>query len=229
MEERYFASMMNTLEDLIMPGKRARLSPFVETAQSVVLFDEVPNDQQRATSISAILTKNEKRIMQIAECWKEFAREGKQFAQNNYDEPNFLDAYLAYYFSVNVPKVQLVLLDLVRENRLHGTLNILDIGVGTGTTAIAFLDFFLVWGQICQLYGESFPITDVRLTCLDRSSSAIDWSRSVVNAYSAAVGRFQALYQSSHADEASPENRAPALLSAIQYWADSAEWVRHDL
>ncbi len=120
MEERYFASMMKTLEDLIMPGKRVRLSPFVETAQSVVLFDEVPNDRQRAASISAILTRNEKRIMQIAECWKEFAREGKRFAENNYDEPNFLDAYLAYYFSVNVPKVQLVLLDLVRENRLHG-------------------------------------------------------------------------------------------------------------
>lgn len=218
-------AVIDTLENLIAPGKRVRLSPFVESAQAKVLFGEPPDDSRRAESIQGIIRRNSDRIRQIAECWKRFVAEGKDFARNDYDDPDFLDAYLAYYFSVNVSKAQLVLLDLVREGRLAGSLNVLDIGVGTGTTAIALFDFLLVWGQVCQLYREPFPITDVRFIGIDRSTMALDWAGTVVKEYAAALERYHGLKRS----ESEPESDTDTILSRVHAWASQATWYHHDL
>src|SRR5205814_1006846 len=141
----------------------------VETAQCVALFGEWPDEQYRAESIQAILKRNAARVEAAAANWSNFVETGKDFAGSDYSGPSFLDAYLAHYFSVNVPKVQLVLLDLARDGLLNGELSLLDIGVGTGTTAIAVLDFLLAWGHVCDLYGHPFPVTGLRLVGLDRS------------------------------------------------------------
>src|SRR4051794_15668868 len=108
-------ALLETLETLIAPGRRSRLSPFVESAQFRVLFDEAPDAKRRLESSREILGRHACRIRQIASRWDIFADGGKQFAERDYAERDFLDAYLAYYFSVNAPKVQLVLLDLLRQ------------------------------------------------------------------------------------------------------------------
>src|SRR5215213_1686864 len=115
-------ALFDMLETLIAPGRRSRLSPFVESAQFRVLFDEAPDMQRRVESSRDILGRHAARIQRIAGRRNIFADGGKQFAERDYADRDFLDAYLAYYFSVNVPKVQLVLLDLLRQGSLPGEL-----------------------------------------------------------------------------------------------------------
>lgn len=182
-------AVLQTLETLITPGKRSRLSPFVESAQLFVLFGDFPDELKRAESIQRILSQNSQRIAEIARCWSNFAQGNRDFKNQDYTDTDFLDAYLAYYFSTNVCKIQLVLLDLVRENQLQGQINLLDVGVGTGTTAIAVLDFLLAWEQICQLYGQSFPITGLRVVGIDSSSGSLNYAKKVVEAYAETLQR----------------------------------------
>ena len=231
MSDKMPAVILDTLETVIGPGKRARLSPFVETAQLTVLTGERPDDRRRAESAQAILKRNNQRIEEIARYWAEFARQGKYFAESDYAHRDFLDAYLAYYFSVNVSKVQLVLLDLVRNELLvDGTINLLDIGVGTGTTGVAGLDFFLVWGQVCGLYGQSFPVKELRLVGVDRSEGCISYAKRVVSAYTDALWR-RLESQCGAEGMQVKEVRSPRsdILHHVHSWASAATWHQLDL
>ncbi|HET8630865.1 MAG TPA: DEAD/DEAH box helicase [Thermomicrobiales bacterium] len=219
-------AVLATLENLIAPGKRTRLSPFVESAQCRVLFGEWPDEQRRAESLHTILEGADARIRAIVDHWDDFVSRGKDFARNDYSAPDFLDAYLAYYFSVNVPKVQLVLLDLVRDNLLHGELAVLDVGVGTGTTATALLDFLLAWGQACALQGQPLPITGLRLLGLDRSQESLDRAQAVVKAYASALRR---RIEAQTWRNQGPDTSADDILQRVHAWANEAAWQCHDL
>ncbi len=105
----YAASAFATLETIITPGKRSRLSPFVEAAQFQMLFGEAPDGRCHVESSKEILRRHAGRVAELAGCWDDFAARGKHFAQTGYSDANFLDTYLAYYFSLNVPKIQRVL------------------------------------------------------------------------------------------------------------------------
>lgn len=214
-------AVLDTLETLLAPGKRARLSPFVESTQFRVLFGETPDDARRTESADQILGRHAARIAQFADCWDTFVREGKAFAANDYSSPDFLDAYLAYYFSVNVPKAQWVLLDLVRDGRLRGELTLVDLGVGTGTTAIAVLDFLLTWGQVCRLHGEPFPVTSLQLIGLDRSGDSRAYAQRVVEAYAEGLDCWL-----QHRRGATPDE---SLLRRVRSWASRAVWDQLDL
>lgn len=209
--------VVHTLENLIAPGMRARLSPYVEAAQLSALFGRAPDQQRREASTNVILEQEQLRIGQLAQHWASFAAGQKDFAGNDYREADFLDAYLAYYFSVNVAKVQLVLLDLVRAGEIRGQLRLLDIGVGTGTTAVALLDFLLAWSQVCDLYGEPFPVDSVELLGIDRSEAALEWGRRVVAGYAEALDR--------NTGGAGGLNRQ----QTFGAWGRAARWERHDL
>ncbi len=219
------AALWDTLENLLAPGRRVRLSPFVETAQCDVLLGERPDDRRRAESTHALLERHGTAICRAAGHWSTFIDAGKDFARNDYAEPYFLDAYLAYYFSVNVPKIQLVLLDLARDGLLGGDLALLDVGVGTGTTAIAVLDFLLAWGHACDLHRQPFPVTGLRLTGLDRSEGSLDSARRVVNAYARALAERLA----SRRDEGTQPGNISDILRLVHDWALAADWRRHDL
>lgn len=219
-------AILDTLETIIAPGRRARLSPFVEAAQFQVLFGRIPDMRRWAQSCQEILAEraSQAQIARLARCWKQFAAAGKDFAVNNYQDPDFLNAYLASYFSVNVPKVQWLLFDLVRQGRLTGVIDLLDIGVGTGTTAVALLDFLLAWGHVCDLHGQPFPVSDVRLTGIDRSPGSLRHARQVVEAYAEALHR--RLEVRSGADRQAPSHD---LLARVHDWATRAVWREHDL
>jgi ATP-dependent DNA helicase RecQ len=209
--------VVHTLENLIAPGMRARLSPYVEAAQLFALFGCLPDQQRREASTRTIIEHEQTRIDQLARHWAEFVTaNNKDFAGNDYRDPDFLGAYLAYYFSVNVAKVQLVLLDLVRAGEMRGQLRLLDIGVGTGTTAVALLDFLLVWSQVCDLYGEPFPVESVELLGVDRSEDALEWAGRVVEGYVDALG-----------GRATPDGSGR--LETVRRWAREARWQQHDL
>lgn len=223
--------IMEILQTLIAPGGRARLSPFVETAQFEVLFGEVPDDRLHAESARGILAKHKPHIERCAEVWAEFAKGGRDFKGNDYTDSDFLECYLAYYFSTNVAKVQLVLLDLAREGLLRGQIDLLDVGVGTGTTAVALFDFLLAWGLACDLFGEPFPVTSVRFSGIDCSPGSLTIARRVLTAYvNALARRLSAVNDESEAQES---RQRAAILTKVHDWANDGTspnaWLQIDL
>ena len=206
------------------------MSPHVEAAQFAVLFHERPDERRRAASSKAILDKHQPRIDAIARKWAEFAIGGKDFAHNDYANPDFLDAYLAYYFSTNVCKIQLVLLDLARQGLLSGELSLLDVGVGTGTTAVGVLDFLLAWGEACDLYGKGLPVTSLRLVGVDRSHASLQYAHKVVSAYGDALkSRMESRRVMRGAPRVDESDQPPDALGRVCEWARSAVWMQSDL
>ena len=219
-------AFLDTLEALIAPGRRSRLSPFVESAQFRVLFGEVPDPKRRLETSRAILAHHANRIQRIASRWNSFAADGKPFAERDYADRDFLDAYLAYYFSVNVPKIQLALFDLLRQGQLPRELRLLDLGVGTGTTIVAVLDFLVALGTVCDLFGQPFPVSHVELIGADRSSSARAYAFKVVDAYRSALEHRLGFRPGLAASDA-PRDTDP--VQRVVAWAKSVAWIEHDL
>ncbi|MDW8234570.1 MAG: hypothetical protein RMJ54_17495 [Roseiflexaceae bacterium] len=128
-------ALLATLETMIAPGGRVRVSPYVESAQFQVLFGERPRPDRRYESGLSLLKQHDARIKQLARDWVlSFPITAKSSNSDYYDSPGQADAYLAYYCTTNVAKVQLCLLDLLRAGALpQPRWRIIDIGVGTGT------------------------------------------------------------------------------------------------
>lgn len=160
-----------------------RLSPFVEDAQMSILFGERPHPMRRAVETEKIVEKHAKRISDLAEEWKNRRQEGSAFKAASYIEDKWLDVYLAYYFPVNVAKLQILLAELVESKRMPCDIHIIDIGVGTGTTAVAALDFLLAWGIVCELYGLDLPINSLVYTGYDVQNSCLQYARRVIKQY----------------------------------------------
>lgn len=186
-----------TLEALLVPGNRYRLSPFIESTQLQVLFKESPDDRHRAESIRAILQRPDvqQTIDELARQYEGFARKGKKFFEQGTYHGSFLAMYLAYYTTVHAPKLQLLLLELVRLGKLRGELRVLDIGTGPGTTALALFDFLLLWETVCRFWDEPFPVTGVRLIGLDRSQEALEYAQRVSHAFADRVEAWLAARQ----------------------------------
>lgn len=213
-------SVVETLHTVIAPGKRARLSPFVEAAQFQVLFGRRPNPVSRNRDARNILQDHQQDVEDLAHCWVEFIDGGKLFSPSIYGE-DFLRSYLAYYLTTNVCKLQLTLLELVRQSRLSGCLTVLDIGVGTGTTAVAVLDFLVAWAHICTLYGAAFPIRSVQLTGIDVNPNCLRFSQQVVLAYAEVLAE---------RSKGIMEGRTGAsILKQAEEWARQAGWTLCDL
>ncbi len=171
-----------------------------------------------------------KKVANAANIHDIFSREGKAFTSKWYKNWRFLDAYLIWYFSQNVPKIQLVLLDLLRRNRLGPNLIVLDVGVGTGTTAIAVLDFLLIWGCACQVHGEPFPITNLQFTGVDRDRIVLNYASSVLTSYTSVLSKRTALkYRESRMVSDESHSRISALLAQVCGWAKDFAWYEHDL
>ena len=224
-----------TLEILFAPGKRFRLSPLVEATQLQVLFGCAPDPQNRAESIQQILRRPDvtNRIERLAAQWEQFCRSGKPFSAATTYDRGFLEVYLTYYATVNVPKLQAVLIELVRQGKLSGTLRVLDIGVGPGTTALAVLDFLLVWEAVCRLWNEPFPVTGVELIGIDRNQAALDYAAHVTRTFANQVDQWRTTRR-----EAIAQRGAEALQAAqaTTAWAEqviaaarAARWERIDV
>jgi superfamily II DNA/RNA helicase len=181
----YSPRVFDTLENLIAPGGCARLSPYVEAAQIQMLFGKSVDHQNRNRCIREIIKQKTDRIKILAQYWIKNRESGRLFSSNIYEESNFLEAYLVYYFSVNVAKVQITLLDLLRKEKiLDETWRVVDIGVGVGTTAIAFCDFLFTWWTVCNLYQVDFPVKNVELIGLDKSKQVLEFSHELCFEYS---------------------------------------------
>jgi hypothetical protein len=226
--QRPSAAILCSLETLIAPGRMARLSPYVEAAQVEVLFQQLLDDGARTDHMEQIFDANATRIDRIARSWLTFKQERTPYSAFDYSDPRSLDAYLAYCFGPNLRKVQWVLLDLLRDGHIPNEITLLDVGVGTGTTAVALLDFLLAWGTVCELHGEPFPVIKVSLGGLDAAQAALDYADRVVGAYARALQ--QRLKRPSSRTSGAERDEDLSALQRVHEWASShVEWLHCDL
>lgn len=216
----YSPVLIETLKTIIAPGRRVRLSPYVEAAQFQMLFNQRPDPQKRFEHADQILKQHQDDIESLVECWTAFLN-NKKFNPAIYQR-QFLRAYLAYYFTTNIGKIQLVLLELAKQRQLLGSFKIADIGVGAGTTAVALLDFLVAWGNVCALYGVEFPLESIELFGLDSNSDCLNFAEQTVLAYADALAERLKIYS---------ENTSVtrALLERVEQWARQARWLSRDL
>jgi ATP-dependent DNA helicase RecQ len=182
MTSPYSEQVLSTVEALIAPGGRAHVSPFVELAQIAVLF---PDAKRKSDIRNAefVIRENSDKIASLAVVWEKFCDE-KAFADPLwYQRSEFLEFYLAYYFPVNVTKLQLNLLQyLRREQWLPSDLRLVEVGVRTGTTIAAIADFLLAWDVAAKVHGLDIPIRSFRYVGIDRSEQARNLSQKVAQA-----------------------------------------------
>jgi ribosomal protein RSM22 (predicted rRNA methylase) len=209
-------SAFTTLENLIAPGGRTRLSPFIEAAQLFVLTGQWIDEKKRAESTARIISDKDslwKRLAQI------YPRTKGHFQQKDYDEQDYRKMYLAYYFPVNVAKLQLLFLDLLRRGELDSHIQMIDFGVGTAVTCVALFDFLVALGNACLLHDEVIPIDEVSFLGLDQKKNLLRSSKVVVKAY---IQTLKHRIEQTH----DHQNNAGSIqwLNKIVTWAENSEW-----
>ncbi len=202
--------ILETLQTLIAPGNQVRLSPYVEAMQFQLLFGQAPDPNKRFESARAILNANQQRVRSLAACWSRFEQSGKVFEHERYDA-EFLDAYLAYYLTVNVGKLQILFIELLRHHRLPPRFCLLDVGIASGTTFVALLDFLAAWESACRLHDTTFPIESVELIGVDARRDCLDYSQKAIQYLARLIA-------------GSGVSELP-----LTDWVDTARWVKHDV
>ena len=224
--------VFDTLETLISPGQRSRLSPYVEATQHRVLFDESIAGPNRAERAHESVRRHSVRIEELAKLYVDFAQGSgsykDRFSPARYAERDFLEMYLAYYFTVNVPKFQLVLLEMARQGMLAEDLKVVDIGVGPATAGIAVLDFLFAWTTAAALHRAPPPVSSLQLTGIDRSTGVLGIAHDVADAYGLQLReRTSVLAQSGFGGGA--EQQWTRVLDELAKASQEAHWSQADV
>jgi hypothetical protein len=189
MSIRVDTEVLLNLKDILYRSDGMYLSRQIEAAICAGLFGVQPDLWNLKSSISMQWSRSRHVVRELDEAWKTHQRSGKRFTQSDYANPAFLRLYLIHYFPHNVPKIQYVLWNMLREGKLTEDIRILDIGVGTGTTLLAAIDFLLRLGWACDRSGKQFPIQSFRYVGLDTSRACLAFSGSVHRHYLEATSR----------------------------------------
>lgn len=213
----YSREVIGALRNLLAPGGRMRISPYVEGAQYSVLFGRKPDPEQRGKESRSIIEESLRKIDDIVKYWAQFKTLRNRFSSGEYHSNAFLDAYLSYYFTTNVCKLQLCLLEVLRNEALRGDLSVIDLGVGTGTTAVAFIDFLVSWSHACDLFGAKFPVDSFEFKGFDINLNCLEMSGKVLSEYARSLG------ERIHSFEVADEG-VPPILKDAEKWALGATW-----
>lgn len=129
------------IKNIIAPGDRAFYSPKFDDIINEILDQTFPDGWRKDTTFI-----------------KSIQSEFRERNFSTYDKEYFSAFYAAYYVPNNFYKIQLMLLELLKKNKLNlkETIKILDIGAAVGTTAWAVYDFFEILNNIYTLYGFEF-------------------------------------------------------------------------
>ena len=154
MDKKYY--ILDKAINLIAPGNRFTQSKVIEDSIKDVLINKYGNDWKEQHEL----------FMNSYESLR------KDFRKESYsgDVSYF---YLMYYMPLNIPKVQLVFLQLMRKKQLSRKLNILDIGSGVGTTTVAIIDLIVLLDNLCELYGEKSFFDAISISTLEGSKDNI--------------------------------------------------------
>jgi superfamily II DNA helicase RecQ len=198
------------LERFLCPGGKLRPSPYVEATQCSALFGERPDPSRHNASLRDIVG-NPDHGGKLESIVHTFLVDAPLFGSGNvfFSRTEYLDLYLAHYFPANLGKLQIVLLDLLRAGHFPMQLHLVDLGVGTGTSFVALIDFVLALGAMADLAGTSLPIQELSLRGYDRSPACLAYTKKVLVAFGQVLQEYGD--RVSHPDGTSP---GPALASA---------------
>jgi superfamily II DNA helicase RecQ len=210
----YSAQVLDTLRNILAPGKRFKISPFIESAQFFCLFGEAPPPEARNQQMHDIFRRYNARMEELAENHSQFVSGQKKFT-GSYDKA-FLDRYMIYYFPVNVAKLQLMMLELVEKETIDSEIQVMDIGVGSGTSALAIFDFFLAWAIVCNLYDIKFPIVSVEYAGIDNSEFCLDFAAKAVAAFAESLKKRD-------------EKTVNPICRKILEWLRNCKWIKENV
>ncbi|NLY44594.1 MAG: hypothetical protein GX053_01170, partial [Tissierella sp.] len=135
-----YLKILDTTKNIIAPGSRCTTSKIIEESVEDVLINKYGDKWRDKEDL-------------FINCY-EILRKKFHVDTYNGDIPYF---YSMYYMLLNIPKIQLVLLQLMRMKKLSRNMKILDVGSGVGTTSIGILDIIALFEHLCGLYEhESF-------------------------------------------------------------------------
>ncbi len=148
----------------------ARLSPLLSR-----LLDGIEREQADAGCMRTALA--------VAELSRLFTKERQALGTDYLDNPPLAEAYLRYFFPVNLSKIQVLLDELPEDwNTRPGDrpLRVLDLGTGPGTGALAVLDWL----------NQHNPdlLKHLTVVAVDASADALRQARHLWDAYMREAG-----------------------------------------
>lgn len=174
---------------LVRDGRRG-ITRLMEDVQAAYLFGQFPPDSHAPGAIDRIIAANPDEVSRLAETWLRFVERGKRFYGKATYDRGFLESYMAYYCSLNVPKIQAVLTELLRRGAWRpetGAFRVLDLGVGPGTAFLAIADWLLLYRAAAG--AERFP-TALEWYGADQSEEALEATRRTAALIAAALERW---------------------------------------
>lgn len=165
--------ILETVENIIAPGSRCTISKTLESAIEENLIEKYGYNWREKKDIFSSAFNNIR----------------KNFNVNTYKE-DVPYVYSMYYLFMNVPKVQLVLIELMKKVKLHKRIDILDIGAAVGTSSAAMLDLFTLINNICDLYEEEQLINKVEIDSIEGSKENIDLFEKNIKVFKDKLSKF---------------------------------------
>lgn len=212
--------IVEILQVMIAPNKHMRLSPMVEETQLRVLWGESVNLRRRYESIRTIIANHEDDIRRLAEVQVD-SFQTNRYSIEWYEKEDFRRMWLVHNFPVNVCKVQIGLLELVKAQKLVSEISVIDIGVGAGNAPIALFDFLIAWSFACMLYDLEMPIIDVKYAGYDYIEGWLHITEKVINSY-------QQILQE-HIQRLGSHHQASEVLKRVVKWMEQCDLQRLNL
>ena len=168
------------IRESLAPEGRSSLSPSLQELQLQLLLR---TDVAHGCDLRALAQQHPDRIAALARCYDEFWSEGLPFDPDHYGDDRFLDAYLAHYTPRYVLSIQHVLCDLLAAGLLSAQQNVVDVGVGPGTTLLAVADFYRVATERAASAGLPAPVMGARYRGVDIEAEVLTYARRTADAY----------------------------------------------
>lgn len=153
--ENYY-KILDTALNIIAPGRRFTISKIIEEAVADLLIKRYGSNWEQEEELF----------------WNCFDTLRRNFIKEAYvgDIPYF---YSMYYMLLNIPKIQMVLIQLMRRKHINRTLKVLDIGCGVGTATIALVDLISLLDNLCGLYNQDSFFDKITISSIEGSADNI--------------------------------------------------------
>jgi RecQ family ATP-dependent DNA helicase len=152
MEKAEYNNIIDTAKNLLAPGQRCTISSIITESINEVIINKYGEDWEKLDKL-------------MLHCYSELR--GK-FSVETYkkDIPYF---YSIYYLFLNIPKIQLVLIQLLKRRNIKKKIKILDVGCGVGTSFFAIIDLVALFDNISELFGVDKIFEKIEISFWDGS------------------------------------------------------------